>query len=384
MLRTEVVTSEKGLEELEGPWSELLSGVPGVPIFLTWEWVSTWWRHYGQGHSPYVLVTRDASGRLVGLAPWMRVEDRWGSLSLHRLAFLGTGIVYPAHLDLLSRPNDREAVASAVVAWLGARSGDWDVLDLFSLAQDSALRPALAMAGGHFAEGTTLNCPYIPLPGDWTSYMMDSLSAKQRKNLRQDGRRLERDYPGQVVFERIVDADDLQVALSELKTLHLKRWSSQGQTTPFEKGRFVDFHREMAGLALERGWLRFYRLRVGDQAISLNYAFRYGDVVYGYQKAFDPEWGRYGPGQLLQAYLMEEAIGEGVREIDMLHGAQGYKSTWTDRARGDRRLWFSKGSKGRVWLLGAAALDGAMSVGREVLPDSIRQRTNRLLSAMQR
>jgi len=355
-----------------------------VPVFLTWEWVSAWWRHYGQGNSLYVLAVRESGGRLVGLAPWMQVEDRWGSLSLRRLSFLGAGIVYPAHLDILARPEDRQAVASAVVAWLEARQEDWDLLDLFSLAQDSALGSALAVADGHFAEGATMTCLYIPLPGDWNSYMMDALSAKQRKNLRQDRRRLERDYPGQVVLERVTGADELQAALTELKALHLKRWSSQGQATPFEKPRFVDFHRDVAGQALERGWLRFYRLRVANQTIALNYAFRHGDVVYGYQKAFDPDWGKYGPGQVLQAHLIEEAIGEGVREIDMLHGAQGYKSRWTDHSRADRRLWFSNSSKGRIWLLGAVALDSAMSLGREVLPESIRQRTSRLLSAMQR
>jgi len=71
MLRTEVVTTETGLEELKGAWSHLLSDVPGVPVFLTWEWVSAWWRHYGQGNSLYVLAVRESGGRLVGLAPWM-------------------------------------------------------------------------------------------------------------------------------------------------------------------------------------------------------------------------------------------------------------------------------------------------------------------------
>src|SRR5206468_3644821 len=52
-------------------WNELARGVP----FRTWDWMSTWWRHYGSPTAGvaarrelFVLGVYDAAGALAGLA----------------------------------------------------------------------------------------------------------------------------------------------------------------------------------------------------------------------------------------------------------------------------------------------------------------------------
>jgi CelD/BcsL family acetyltransferase involved in cellulose biosynthesis len=379
-LRIERVNSEAELLALKEPWTALLADVPGVPIFLTWEWISTWWRHYGQGQALWVLAAWDEAGRLAGLAPWMLVHHRWGPLCLRRIAFIGSGLVYPDHLDVIARPDEEEAVCAAFVAYLETHQKKWDVLDLEGLARDSVLKPYLATAGGRYREREAVICPVIFLADDWDTYQKDSLSRRRRQNLRRRRRRLEQAHPGQVAFHRVAEASELPSAMDALIALHRKRWLEKGLLTSFSYSHFVAFHREMAALALERGWLRLYQLKVADQVIAVEYCFRYRDAFYDYQKGFDPDWHTYGPGNLLLAYTIQEAIKEGVHEFDMLRGTEPYKLSWTDVVRTDSHLLLSTNWPGHLWLLGAVLFDATKLIGKRVLPQPIQLGIERWLS----
>lgn len=383
MLRTEVVRTESELLGLEEDWRALLQDAQVVSIFLTWEWITTWWRHYGHEHSLYIVAVWDTTGALVGVAPFMLVKSGWGPVVLRRLTFIGTGIVYPAHLDIIARADDRHAVARAVLFCLQDRQREWDMLEFISLSQDSPLKAYLAEASGHYAKGYSMPCPYVSLPDNWDTYQEQFISSSLRKNIAHSRRRLEREYPGQVAFETVTDDEQLLAAMSALRDMHVRRWTALGQTTPFEDDRYMTFQLDAASAALARGWLRLSTLRVGGEIAAVNLSFLYGHVHYGYQRAFDAEWGKYSPGWLLMAHVLEAAICEGARELDMLHGAQGDKDQWGSTLRMDLRLRFSSDLIGNAVLAGTALLDNAVRVSREHLPESVRQRASRLLPQMQ-
>jgi CelD/BcsL family acetyltransferase involved in cellulose biosynthesis len=379
--RVERVNTETELLALKEPWTALLTDIPDVPIFLTWEWVSTWWRRYGQDRALWVLTAWDDAGRLVGLVPWMRVCHHLGPLCLRRIAFAGSWFTYRVHLDVIARPDEKEAVCAAFLAYLDTHRKEWDVLDLEGLAQDSVLKRHLATAKGLYRERKALICPFTPLPGDWDTYQMNSLSAKKRRNLSYRRRRLERDHSGQVVFHRVTEADELPQAMDSLGALNRKRWHAEDLATSFDNSCFVAFHREMAALALQRGWLCLYQLKVADQVIAASYGFRYRDVFYGYQTGFDLDWGRYSPGRLIIAHVIQEAIKEQAHELDMLGGVYEHKFSWTDKARVEPHLSLSTNWRGHLWSVGAALFDVARFRGRKVLPQALLQRINRFLSA---
>lgn len=378
--RIEVVRTEDELLGLQGAWTDLLSGMPSAPIFLTWEWVTTWWRHYGQDKALYVLTVRDREDRLVGLAPWMRLSLRLGLLEVHKIAFLGSGQVGSDHLDLIARPSDRAAVASAVLDTLERQRHQWDILDLEGLAANSAFLSGIGATQGRIRQGEAIRCPYIDLPGDWDTYQQEFLSANRRQQLRSRLRRLERDYPEQVAFHQVANASDLDATFEALVKLNRARWDDKGEETSFSYDRFVAFHREFAALALERGWLRLYRLDVTGEPVGIQYCLSYGGVVSDYQRGFDPAWSRYSPGHLLLAHAIREAIQEGAQEVDLLRGVEPYKFSWANQERHDASLAHSHSWKGHLWLRGIAAIDGAKPAGRRVLPKPVQRRVAGLLS----
>jgi len=53
-LELELVDS---LDELRADWKTLADKSGNV--FATWEFISTWWRHFGPGREPIIVACRD-------------------------------------------------------------------------------------------------------------------------------------------------------------------------------------------------------------------------------------------------------------------------------------------------------------------------------------
>lgn len=383
MYQVECVSTEKDLFALRELWTALLTKNPDAPVFLAWEWISTWWRHYGQGQELWLLIVRDAAGKIAGIVPLMLASRHRGVLSLRRVRFVGSGLVCPCHVDVIARPEEKEAVRAAFLSYLCAHKAEWDVLDLESMVQGCALERHLAEADVRCHETKALVCPFISLPGSWDVYYT-GLKKKLRRNLRYFRARLERDYADQVTFHRVTKAEELPLAVDSLVAMHQKRWHARDQVTCFDNTRYVRFHHELAALALECGWLRFYQLQVAGQAIAALYCFRYQDTLYAYQIGFDPDWSVYSPGRLLIAHVIGEAIGEGMRELDWLRGGHEYKFDWANDARTDLCFLFCANWRGNLWSFGASAMRVAGAIGTRTLPQPLQRKIRKLLAVKRR
>src|SRR6185503_7976477 len=118
---------------LEAEWNELLARSASDTVFLTWEWLWSWWEIYGGEVEPCVATVRE-HGRLVAAAPCMIEDRRRFGLAFRQLAFIGTGL------------------APVLVGALATERG-WDKLALAGVPSTSPVRApltaALAAAGLH-------------------------------------------------------------------------------------------------------------------------------------------------------------------------------------------------------------------------------------------
>jgi CelD/BcsL family acetyltransferase involved in cellulose biosynthesis len=370
------IESEEDLAKLEDEWKGLIVDQPDLPIFLTWEWIKTWWRHFGPGQDLFLLTARDDQGRLVGIAPWMRVHQKQGPFALRRLAFIVFRL--RVHLDIVARPNEKAEVCRAFADYLTAHSDLWDVLDLEWLQSDSVLSEQLMAADGHCYELTSLPCPSIALPDSWDNYQKAVLSANRRQQVRRYLRKLEKAHPGQVAFYQVTSEAELSDVLEKTATLSRQRWHAKNRTSHFDDERFVAFSQEITAIALQEGWLRFYVLKVGDQIISVRYAFCYRGVFYDYLPIFDVTWDEYAPGQLLLAHIIQEAIQEGAHTLEFL-GWLSWKDSWTNQPGSNRHLLYSRGWRGNLWSLNKSLRGNIIAAGKR-LPPPVRERLGQILS----
>src|SRR5688572_6937670 len=123
----EIVEDRGAFEQLEREWTDLLESSAADCLFLTWEWLFTWWTHLAGDRRLFVITVRSAD-RLIAVAPFFQSARRVTSLlPFHSLEFLGTGTVGSDYLDIIVRRGCEQEALDALRAYLGDRGV---VLDL--------------------------------------------------------------------------------------------------------------------------------------------------------------------------------------------------------------------------------------------------------------
>lgn len=337
------------LDALEKEWSDLLDEISDAPIYLTWEWIRTWWIFFGQDRQLWLLTARDKQGKLHGLAPFMGEKYQKGLIKLNMIVFIGIGCVCPTNLKILGRPDDMERLYLAFLEFLLGQSDQWDVLRISFVVEGSSEENLLQAAGGSIRIGARMPSGYISLPGNWESYLRN-LRGKFRRDLKSSRSKLESDYPGIVEFSYITDPEELDSAMDQLEDLVKRRCHAKGLTTDWDDLTFTRFHRTITHLALSCGWLRFFTLKVEDRVIALVYNFLYHDCYYGYNMGFEFDWNRYNPGHLLIAFCIQTAILEGAERFEMGRGRADHKTNWTDSVRIENEILFRRNWRGGLWI----------------------------------
>jgi CelD/BcsL family acetyltransferase involved in cellulose biosynthesis len=333
-LTIEPIRSEADFDGLEREWNALLAQSPADTPFLTWEWLRTWWRCFGRDLRLNIVAVR-ADGRLVALAPLCMRGWEWRRLRLfRRISLLGaplpTGNVGSDYLDLVvAAPGEGVEALVSVLAAAG-RALDLTPISKGASTVDRVAR-RLTDAGWTTTETEVGLCPIVDLAGQtWESYLA-TLRREHRYTVGRKLRKLQKDFD--VTFEAVRDEADRRAALGHLIALHEQRWREKGESDAFHTPALRSFHEEFTRLALARGWLRLYLLKLDGAPAAALYGLRYGETFHFYQSGFDPRYARYGVGVATMALSIEAALAEGTRRYDMLHGTEEYKFHWANTVR---------------------------------------------------
>lgn len=325
--------------EAAGEWTEL-DAACGNP-FTSWQWASTWWRHFGAERELEleVLGMRDERGELKGIVPLYRHMRR----PLRVLRFVGH---FPAdQLGPVCAPADFEAVVTTLRRHL-AEARDWDLLLLERVA-DGTGTPSLLGARTLRSEPT----PELKLPEtEWDEFLANR-SSNFRSQVRKFERRLLRD--NDLRFRIAEDPERLDADMESFFELHDARWAGQGEgafTEPLKR-----FHRDLAHAALEAGWLRLCFAELDGKPAAAWYGFRLGNADWFYQQGRDPAWDRASVGFVLTMQTIREAIESGVGAYKFLMGTEEYKGRFATDEPAVETLALTRGARGRL-ALGLASL----------------------------
>ena len=172
-------------------------------------------------------------------------------------------------------------------------------------------------------------------------------------------------------FERVETDGQRAEALGAFLALHGQRWEGRGGSTAFYSAALREFHEAWTRVALGRGWLRFFLMRLDGRPVGAIYGFRYRGTFGFYQTGFDPAYARHGIGQVMIGLSIKSAIEEGADEYDLLHGTERYKSDWARSTRELSRIEaYPPSLRGRVHgrlaaLDAAGPARGARRAGRD-------------------
>jgi CelD/BcsL family acetyltransferase involved in cellulose biosynthesis len=361
-LRVETISEVATFTAMREEWNGLLASSRADGLFLTWEWLHSWWTHVG-GRSRLALLAVRRGERLVGLAP---LQSQQGAFGGERLEFLGIGRAGSDYLDVIARRGAEPEVVTSLARHV---AGSGAVLDLRQVrlvgSTASGMLHELRRSGCSIRSARTHRCPFIDLAGrSWEEYL-GSLGGEHRYSFRRKLRRLRAQHDLSV---EVVSSERQRSALVPvLFELHRLRWSERGSDG---LAGLEAFHECVSRLALERGWLRLYILKLDGTPAAALYGFRYGRVFYYYQAGFDPRWRGASVGSVMLGLTIERALREGAAEFDMLHGQEPYKFHWGCRSRRLARVTvFPRAARPRLSLGMASAAVAARSLLRRLPAD---------------
>ena len=334
-VRLRVVRTVEEFLALAGRWNALLKETGSDSVFLTWEWVYTWAKHYlEEGQLWIVLVFKN--DELIGIAPFCLRPRVTEMITVREMRFLGSDDVGSTELDFIVRRKHKATALRAIYRYLHEEvSAAWDLLTLSDVPAESSsidLCEHLVGEAGRVIEvvGMTVE-PFINLR-DGLEHFLASLSGNERSNLRRKQRHLE--GLGNVAYERVSSTQDVEKAMDLLIELHQMRWRQKGAGGVFADDRRRSFHREIARAFSEKGWLRMDFLRLDGEAIAGVYGYAYGDRYSFYLPGLNPNVAaRSSPGILLLFRCVEQAVSEGYKEFNLLTGAADYKMAWATGLR---------------------------------------------------
>ncbi len=331
-LSVRCITSEEDFATLTSVWNDLLARSEVHTLFLSWDWLSTWWKVFGPGLGQLSIIIVEADGAVVGIAPCYIKKERDASwIPSRTLMFLGTGEkeeeeIDSDYLSIITQLGEEEAIVTCILDYIVSQN-ICDAIRFSKMILDTTIaerinRYFLEKKVAHQVEQTT-SAFYIPLPETWDGYLM-GLSSRMRNEIRSDRRKLAKS--GEVQFRTTQSPEDLNTDFSELSRLHRLHWASKGQPGVFENNRFALFHRTMMPLLLKNGFLSLCFLSVNSKNIGVCYHFRFNNKLMFYQTGFDPDSVPHvSVGLVTLSFCVEQAILWQCSEYDFLGGIRSYK-----------------------------------------------------------
>jgi len=331
------VTTLEEFHRLADCWNNLVGQSASDNIFLRWDWLYTWAKHYLGENRPCIILVYKQPGQLVGIAPfYIQWVNTYGVFNLREMRFLASEGVGSPYLDFIVCKQNRKTVLYHIYRYLHEELREqWDTLILSGIPAESPtidLWNSFIQEAGKVMEivGTTA-CPLIELTGRLEDFVK-RISSNERYNLQRKRKRLEQ--AGRVVYERVSSIHDVGKTFEMFIQLHRMRWGQKAPDGTFRSQQFLSFHKEIAKVFGERGWIRLDFLRLNGEAIAGIYGYSYNGRYSFYLPGFNPTiFPQASPGILLLFHCIKEAIVEGHKQFDLLWGIADYKMAWANGLR---------------------------------------------------
>jgi CelD/BcsL family acetyltransferase involved in cellulose biosynthesis len=316
---------------LRDVWNRVLARSRDDNIFLTWEYLSTFWKYFGKNAKLRIVCVRDRD-EIVAIAPYRQSRFNFvGPLGydvIEPLGYRGLMLEGGDYTGLLLGEKETECL-KLFLKYLEEHN-NWDFIYMYDVPETSAIPDLLRKTTNStlkFEITKGAICPYITLPQSMNIFL-EGLYGKFRKNLRRCMRHLMKDY-GKVELKKYNQFGSVKDAMETFFKLHQKRWASKQMPGVFNTQTICDFYLDVARKFADNGWLALYFLAVNDEPIAAHYCFEYKQKMYFALSGFDLSYARYSVGNLLTLKIIEKCIEEGLQEFDFMKGDEPYKSKWT-------------------------------------------------------
>ncbi len=327
-------------ENAQYEWTNLLERSNSDKLFMSWEWLYTWWDTFSNKNKMtlQVMAAYDTEHMLVGLAPlFLTSSISKKVIQTQRLQFMGNcwrnpGTMRTELLDFIVDKQYSEQVIQALFQYINVRS-NWDEFILSDLSKSSATYNILI-------KGRSLNQAYYRTAEEFESYYLpvensfDTFCKSLGKNTRLKllNRRKILGTMGEVEYV-VLQNDQIESHFELLNTLHTKRWGE-----PAFDGDWLIFNLGVAKLLAKKGQLQFSIIMLDKIPVSIQYNYLIDNHEYNIQAGFDANLNsKISLGYLHFGYAIESAFNNNVKIYDFLAG-EGKNTQYKERLTSHSQL----------------------------------------------
>src|SRR5215470_903399 len=364
-INIEVEEGSDALTRLRVEWQAMFCA-SGAPPFLSWEWLSTWHKWFGQERHPFLLCARE-SGNLIALLPLCAEKRQSSRFSprLNRMSFMGESYGASDYLDILALPEFKQKSADIFIDYL-ALPRSFDLLELEGMAADSCTLQSLTRRfanDGRFRYGIVPQyiCPRMSLDARWEDLLERSRRSDYFKRCM---RRLNK--IASFEFRVISDANEIPAAYGRLLELHIGRWINRGGSSAVKTAEQKGFTFDVAAELARAGMTRFEEIWLEGECRASLFGFESGDCHYFFLSGFDQAWSKYSLGFTILWLSIREASRRGLKMYDFLRGDENYKFDWSDNPRMTITAQVASDSRAARWHV---AREHTKDIARALLPD---------------
>jgi CelD/BcsL family acetyltransferase involved in cellulose biosynthesis len=285
-------------------------------------WMLPWWTHAAPPGAVLNVVAVHEDDRLIGLAPFFRV-DRGRGTHLEPLA----GGSFSSSVSVLAAAGRESEVAAAVAAALAGSPRPPDWIEVGPAAADDPWPEALRNAWPGRRRPLALRAEPIPSPvielgEDGFEGWLDSRRPSFRKAVRRRGRGFAK---AGGTFRQCTE-ETLAADVEAFARLHTARWQGLGSS------RLVEMEERLRPMLIEVGRalgpgerFRIHLLEVAGEPIAAALSIEAGGEVSAINTGWDEAHRNLAPLQLLQVDAVEDSVARGDRRINLGRGASEAK-----------------------------------------------------------
>ncbi|MEX2395610.1 MAG: GNAT family N-acetyltransferase, partial [Balneolales bacterium] len=339
-----VVDNENSLSSLAESWKKL-SEEAKSKIFEKYEWLSSWWKHFGRHPKRQLfIITVYLNNELIGLAPFYIGISSIGPVTVQRrLHLMGCGTNsnefwgfmddygYSDFLDISSLPNHRQIVADSICDFLKHNFMKADTI-CFKHVNDKSfivqhLLPSLSKRNITYSKHKTDECPFISLPSSFEEYIRNTGPSSRRRKLKKKLKSASKDY----IVENGVTLDEVRGGVEKLIDLHQERWNKIGHSGTFHDKRHLRFVKEFSEIAFRNGWLGLKLAKDEQGCCAVRMVIQDGQAMYDWLSGFNDSASsaKFRPGHGLLTLMIKETIESDINRVELMRGGEKYKFDYT-------------------------------------------------------
>jgi len=328
----ERIDTIKRLLEIENKWKELLQKSKANDLFLTPEWIISWWKIFGSNRELY-LLTFWVENDLIGVVALYRYRRG----IFQELTFVGLPD-QSDRVDFICKDGHEEECIMSCLDYL-CDNVKWDVLNFRRLGAftDSMniLESALNDKKLKYTSGIDGAYPYLDLKNynGYDDYLMKYFKSKHRGNLRREGDKIRDVLKAKWTVRTQVD----EKIVAEMIEIDVVR-SARGQSGNifFKKAENRLFVNELMQRMEKNNYICLFTLEINDLIAAYSLAFNYNQKILNYQMSYDDQYHREGIGVHTIQQSIKYAIESKLDEYDLLLGEEEYKKRWSSGIRSSK------------------------------------------------